>query len=90
MEIKEIIEKSLCSWVEEDKKNRSFLIITNDKDDENTISTSVGIQGSGKNVLTSIASVINEKTDVKNIIFEAIKLAAVFKVTENLGGNKDE
>lgn len=90
MEIKEIVEKNLCSWVEEDKENRSIVIIAMDKDGESDISILSGIHGSGKNVLASIAKVINKNQDIRNIIFEAIKLAAVLKATENLGGNKDE
>lgn len=87
MKVTEIIEGALTKWHEEDKNNRSFLIITNEPVKGGEYEITVSLMGMRRPLVTSTAQALKDNDNLARIIADAYLL---LKLHNAHNGSEDE
>jgi hypothetical protein len=90
MDIKEIIEKQVKSWQEENSAKRCVIIIATEDLSDNKTALAMGIMGKSFDLKMAIAKAFNADERLSMLLEDGIKFALVEKILSDKNEKEEE
>lgn len=90
MDIKEIIEKQVKSWQEENSAKRCVIIIATEDLSDNKTALAMGIMGKSFDLKMAIANAFNADERLPMLLEDGIKFALVEKILSDKNEKEEE
>lgn len=90
MDIKEIIEKQIQTWYNEDTDKRCVIVIAAEDRGNNKTALSMSVMGKYGNLKMAVAQAVNSDEHFPKILDDAVKIALVEKIMSDIKGKEEE
>lgn len=90
MDIKEIIEKQVKSWQEENSAKRCVIIIATEDLSDNNTALAMGIMGKNFDLKMAIANAFNASERLSKLLEDGVKFALVEKILSDKNEKEEE
>lgn len=90
MDIKEIIEKQIQTWYNEDTDKRCVIVIAAEDRDNNKTALSMSVMGKSGNLKVAVAQAVNSDEHFPKILDDAVKIALVEKIMRDIKKTEEE
>ena len=90
MDIKEIIEKQVKSWQEENSAKRCVIIIATEDLSDNETALDIGIMGNSFDLKMAIAKALNADARLSKLLNDGVKFAIAEKILSDKNEKEEE
>lgn len=90
MDIKEIIEKQVKSWQEENSAKRCVIIIATEDLSDNETALDIGIMGNSFDLKMAIAKALNADERLSKLLNDGVKFAIAEKILSDKNEKEEE